>query len=523
MDTSNIKITYPRNNEYDYFVKMERIDLDKECIKDLSNQHGFIIKEPQQINKALKSEDSIFSSKFGRSLQDKDPYSNRYSCKYGCTQGAFYAVPNDANWVCPICGTEVKLVGDDFTYFGWIRLKEKYCVIHPMMYQALAFLIGKDNLEAIIEPEVELDTDGNPMSNYDKRLLKKRNARRYRRKASLDQTYAGIGMLAFRDNFDEIIKYFYRKKPNKKDVYDDIVANRDIVFTHSIPVYTTQLRIAKVENRRFTFESTNADFNILAKLAAMVNKDHLSIYRNTKYQNRLLWDMQSKITHLTEEIISILSGKKGVMRSIISGRTAFSERSVIVPNAKLKMDEISLPYFGLALLMEQVIINILQKSYNITYAQAYKLWYYATLQVDQRVLDIINNLIKAGKVRVLINRNPTIFYQSIVYKRVVECTLDFVMGMDVYTLDGLTADFDGDTLNIKMLYNKRFADECEKIYSPRNAFCISRDDGRMNSSVNIFKDTVINLNGLINLSKEFYSSDNKQKIAALQEKYKNII
>jgi hypothetical protein len=187
------------------------------------------------------------------------------------------------------------------------------------------------------------------------------------------------------------------------------------------------------------------------------------------------------------------------------------------------MDEISLPYFGLALLMEQVIINILQKSYNITYAQAYKLWYYATLQVDQRVLDIINNLIKAGKVRVLINRNPTIFYQSIVYKRVVECTLDFVMGMDVYTLDGLTADFDGDTLNIKMLYNKRFADECEKIYSPRNAFCISRDDGRMNSSVNIFKDTVINLNGLINLSKEFYSSDNKQKIAALQDKYKNII
>ena len=389
MNTPNIKVTYPRNDEYDYYVKMERIDLDKECLKDLSNQHGFIIKEPQPINKALKSEDSIFSSKFGRSLQDKDPYSNRYSCKYGCTQGAFYAVPDDANWVCPVCGTEVKLVGDDFTYFGWIRLKERYCVIHPMMWKSLVFLIGKDNLEAIIEPEVELDTNGMPMSSYDKRILKKKNARKYKRKASLDQTYAGIGMLEFRDRFEEVIAYFYKKRPAKKEVYEDIMENKDIVFTHSIPVYTTQLRIAKVENRRFTFESTNADFNILAKLAATVNKDGLSIYRNTKYQNRLLWDMQSKINHLTDEIINILSGKKGVMRSIISGRTAFSERSVIVPDATLKMDEITLPYFGLALLMEQVIINIVQKSYNITYAQAYKIWYYGTLQVDQRILDII--------------------------------------------------------------------------------------------------------------------------------------
>lgn len=439
-DNVNVRVTYPRNDEYDYFVKLEKINLDEECRKDLTNGHGFLIKEPQPINKAIVSIDSIFSKRFGRSLQDKDPYVHRFSCKKGCTQGSFYAVPDDANWVCPVCGEEVKLVGDDFTFFGWIKLKDEYCVIHPMMYQCLAFLIGKDNLDSIIEPEVELDTDGNPMTNYDKRLWKKKMNRKYKRKSSLDTTYAGIGMLAFRDKFDEIIHYFYKKKPQKRDIYLDILENRDIVFTHSIPVYTTQLRIAKVENRRFTFESTNADFNILAKLAAMINKDNLSIYRNQKYQNMLLWDMQTKITRLTDEIINILSGKKGVMRSIISGRTAFSERSVIVPNARLKMDEITLPYSGLCLLLEQVIVNILQKSYNITYAQAYKIWYYASLQVDQRVLDIINHLIKAGKIRVLINRNPTIFYQSIVYKRVIGCTLDYVMAMDVFTLDGLTAD-----------------------------------------------------------------------------------
>ena len=43
------------------------------------------------------------------------------------------------------------------------------------MYQDLVSLIGKDNLENIIEPNIELDGNGKPMTNYDKRLLKKRN------------------------------------------------------------------------------------------------------------------------------------------------------------------------------------------------------------------------------------------------------------------------------------------------------------------------------------------------------------
>lgn len=435
-----VKLTYPRSDEFEYFTKLERINLDEECKKDLSNNRGLIIKEPQQVNKNVKSEYGIFSSKFGRSLQDKDPYSHRYSCKCGYTQGAFNAVPDDADWVCPYCGTEVKLVGDDFTFFGWIILK-KFKLIHPILALSIQYLVGKDNLDAIIEPEVELDENGNPMSEYDRKLFKRKNQRRFKKKASLDETYAGIGMIEFEKNFDEIMKYFLKKKPQKKAVYDDIMENRDKIFTHCIPVYTTQLRISKVENRRFAFESTNADFNILAKLAALLNKDDLSLWRNKKYQNNLLWDMQSHITSLTTEIITILSGKRGVIRSIISGRVSFSERSVIVPNANLKMDEITLPYFGLCLLLEQILVNIIQKSYNITYSEAYKIWYYATLQVDQRVLQIIQNLINAGKIRVIINRNPTISYQSIVYKKVVGVTLDFTMGMDTFTLPGLTADF----------------------------------------------------------------------------------
>ena len=56
---------YPRSEQFDYFTKFEMINFDEECRKDLTNGHGFIIKEPQPINKALKSDDSIFSSKYG--------------------------------------------------------------------------------------------------------------------------------------------------------------------------------------------------------------------------------------------------------------------------------------------------------------------------------------------------------------------------------------------------------------------------------------------------------------------------
>ena len=91
---------------------------------------------------------------------------------------------------------------------------------------------------------------------------------------------------------------------------------------------------------------------------------------------------------------------------------------------------------------EQILINILQSSYNITYAEAYKKWYFATLKMDQRVLDILNNMIKMDKIHVLINRNPTIHYESIVWKRVVGVNTDSaVLSLDQFVLSGLAADY----------------------------------------------------------------------------------
>ena len=61
-------------------------------------------------------------------------------------------------------------------------------------------------------------------------------------------------------------------------------------------------------------------------------------------------------------------------------------------------------------MLQQVIINILVKTYNFSYAEAYKKWYKAQVTGnDQVVYDIIDGLIKDnpnGGIPFLINRNP---------------------------------------------------------------------------------------------------------------------
>ena len=73
-----------------------------------------------------------------------------------------------------------------------------------------------------------------------------------------------------------------------------------------------------------------------------------------------------------------------------------------------------------------------------------------------------------------------------------------------------------------MLFNKAFDDACQKVYSPRNAFCISRNDGLFNNDVNVFKDTVINLESFIHMGRRRYNQNQVARIKALKAKYKNV-
>lgn len=427
MSDINVRTHYPDSQEWDYQTALERIDLDKERIKDLSTDNGFIITSAQNINYELKNDNGIYSSKFGQTLQDINPFANRYRCKCGHTTSRIYN-----GLKCEVCGTIVKYVDDNFKYTGWIVLKGDHYLIHPNLYKSLAFLIGANDLDNIIRIESKKDQDGHDIET----------------KKPKDEPFYGIGMEEFKNRFDEILNYYaLKKKSSKIDYYHDIMDNRDIVFTQSIPVYTAHLRPYRIEDGMFNFEGTNALFNMMAKLASNINNDKYEFSRKKKPKNQLLYDMQLKWNELYDEVINIMSGKKGNIRTAFGGRVNFTARSVITPpDGVLRIDEIGMSYYALCGLLQQSIINILHKAYGMTYNAAYKfLTIDAAIIPNPIITEIIEGIIRdKGGIPVLLNRNPTISFGSILYVRVVRITKGFTMQINLQTLKGLGADFDGD-------------------------------------------------------------------------------
>lgn len=498
MGKININLTYPRNDMFEYVTRLERINLDESRKYDIENDRGFIINSPQQIKKELKNPNGIFSTKFGTTMQDANAFADRYKCDCGLTTSR---IENDM--ICKHCGTPVKYVDEDFTYFGWMVLN-KYYVIHPGMYKSIEFLIGDQKLVRILQLEDIKDEDGHSME----------------REVTKDEPFKGIGMIQFKERFDEIIQY-YRVKSGKEEQYFDIMRNRDLIFTHSIPVYTTHLRPYNIDGENFVFEGTNAAYNMMSRLTYCINKDNVSIYRQTKSKNDLLFDLQMKWGELYKEIENIISGKTGIIRRLFGGRYNFTSRDVIVGTNDYKIDEIGLPYTCLVELFQMRIINILEKTYHRGYDDAYQKWQKASMRFDQTIYNIINDIIHdpneyGGRgPQAIINRNPTISYGSILSMHIVEITKNFTMVIPLRILELLAADFDGDVLNLLWIINKSFARLADDIYNPR-MMNIDHNDGKFNNMVNHSKDTIINATTFIRLGKSAYTAEDLRKIEMIR-------
>jgi DNA-directed RNA polymerase beta' subunit len=114
---------------------------------------------------------------------------------------------------------------------------------------------------------------------------------------------------------------------------------------------------------------------------------------------------------LYDEIVNILNGKRGELRSLISGRFNFSSRSVIRQDPTLRIDQVKLPYSCLVIAYEQRIINILMKTYNMTPSKAWDKWYKAITIKDITIYRILEDMIHASGegLPLIINRNPLIW------------------------------------------------------------------------------------------------------------------
>lgn len=402
-----VNFRYPNSADFEYETKLVRINLDKEKLDDLYSGKGFIISKPKNIKKDLKDINGIFSPKFGQKLSDMNPYADRYRCLCGRTTHRVHR-----GEICPYCGWPVKFVGDDYSIYGWMQLDEPFYIIHPNLFKSIEFFFGATKVKSndkektrtkllnIIEYKVKTGQDGHeePLTDEDR---------------PEGEPFYGIGMIDFYNRFDEIMEYYRALYPKKEDYYQDIMSNREKIFTRSIPVFTTLLRpFDVIDGKKMNYEHVNGPYVMMNKLVYDINKSTTRFNKKIKPKNQLLYDLQMKYMELYKEIEDIISGKKGQMQNLLSGRFTFSSRCVITQDPSLRIDQVKLPYIELVIVLQQRIINILKRTYNISPSEAYDIWEKAQVKYNPRVADIIMSIIHSYPegLPVLINRNPTIAY-----------------------------------------------------------------------------------------------------------------
>lgn len=461
-------------------VRLHLLDLNKSCERDLRTGKGIVIKE-KPFTKDVKNYHGLQSDWFGTSWESgADGFKDRYTCKCGSTMGKKYE-----GKICPECGHEVKLIDVDLDKFGWIILKEHY-LIHPICYKFLETIIGVTTLKDIIAFNRKPDKNGNVL--FDAEDDKK-------------NPYRNIGLIEFRERFEEILDFYRKKKKDKGLLIDLLIAHKDQVFIYCIPVFSSVLRTSLVRGERLFSNKFDTCYNkIFSSVESLNNNREVSIVDGKKKTTIptyiKLAHLQKSLMELWKLVFEQIDKKTGHIKdSVLAGRVNYSSRQVIVPDPTLKADEIRMGYIGFLELFKFEIIAYLTKTQNITEAEAYDEWYKATITFSPKVFAIMTHMVKNKKKHVLINRNPTIDYGSIILMRIVEVTPDmedFTMSIPISILSGLNADFDGDILNIFVIHSKKMVKELQK-FNPRKAMVISRNDGLFDSNMGLLKDQIIGL------------------------------
>jgi DNA-directed RNA polymerase beta' subunit len=207
------------------------------------------------------------------------------------------------------------------------------------------------------------------------------------------------------------------------------------------------------------------------------------------------------VNELFDTIIDTLSNKEGYIRGSLMGcRLNWSSRNVITPlSGKYGMNDCVMPYATAIELMRPLIIRKLQKVKKVSISQAHKMWFDATLTYNKLVHTIMKELAAQDNIRILLNRNPTISVGSILQLRIADIKgdmNDMTLSISNLILPSISGDYDGDVLNIVMLFSKSFV-ELFRPYAP-SSLVIDTDSGEFNGNFKPFKDIEIGLQSLVN-------------------------
>lgn len=404
-------------------VRISRLNWDTEFYRDIISNNGFIISEPATFNLDDSKQKSLYGARsilYGTSYEDETAFIERYRCKCGQFKGRIFE-----GEMCPLCNTPVEFKDANIEFTGWIVLGDNY-VINPYYYNRLCDCIGKSTVPEIVNAKTKVDVDGVMRLATPEELDEKPK-----------HPYVGIGLIEFRKNFNEILDYFKEKKKKKADEIERLKSEASSVFCSKIPIYSTLLRPQSSTADTYYFNSIDKQVNPLFSLSEKI-KTAEEIDKHF-----ILGRIQQRVNALWDENFKLLNGKEGLIRGqILGGSLNYTSRNVIIPDPSLNDDQIDLSYHTFLEIYKFKIIYYLMKMDDISLSKAYYQWSRA-YKFDNKIYEIMQFIVEKEKPRILMNRNPTLNYYSMLLMKVRQVKKDiddFTLSVPLSVLPGLNAD-----------------------------------------------------------------------------------
>lgn len=381
-----------RDSLSEYQCGVQIIDFEKRMQRDIETGNGFVITDKSGLDKSktVRTDNGIFSPKYGSIWGDENAFEELYSCDCGEIKAKM-----NMGVECPHCQTKVRFRDKNVHMTGWFKL-DKYKLIHPNIYYKLATLIGYKRLKTILKVDWETDITGNPAKpviDENTRNIKK---------------YDNIGLFEFEKRFDEICEFFLNKKKDKKDTYDFIMENRDCVFTSCLPCIPLFLRPIVLGEEDFNFAKINTKYaGLSAKFFNINDKHNKYDAKEEKILLNRLYSIQLNYFYICDMIMDMLNKKDGHIRNDVLGfRANFTTRAVITPLSGTKMNEIHFCYLGFLEMYKPEILNTLCKLKDITLNEAYNIWQKAQIKFDKTIYRCMEYIIDHTDCYIMLNRNP---------------------------------------------------------------------------------------------------------------------
>lgn len=431
-------------------MKLTRINLENEYLRDMAIHNGFLIKNDDKF--APTNVDALInSSKF-------------MDCEYRCDCGAFIG-QDIIGQTCPCCGSEIALHSLNFEYTGWINLG-KHKIISPVYYNILKRVLGNNMLKFILgDYKSDLSVQYN---ENDKDFLENKKNKKSGRVSVNDinyikkkipkskYQYQGLGHDVFYERFEEVLTACAPK--NNPDV-QMLIDEKDAVFTSKIPIYSTAFRPVSKTSETMFYPKINKWFSMICAVYCQLDDMVLDVE-----VIQALNFIQNYLIEACEHLITAeISKKTGFVRSeIVGGTFSFSARGVITLDISLRADEIDIPYTMALTAFQFRITHMLATRYNMTLEQAYL--FISNSDRDPIVLQLLDEIIAEGQWVFLI-REPTINLASIEVCRIRRYKFDDdTISLPQEPLPGFNADFDGDQLNLCFLIDENIHKEFEPFH-----------------------------------------------------------